>query len=50
LSECFDPDTNGIAVVGGSWSNTAAINRITLFPGAGNWIAASRLTIYGLGS
>ena len=35
-------------VIDGVWSSTAAINRITLFPAAGSWIAGSRLTIYGL--
>ena len=33
---------------GGRWRSTAAINRITIFPAAGNFIAGSRLTIYGL--
>jgi hypothetical protein len=32
----------------GLWRNTAAINRITVYPLTGNWIAGSRLTIYGL--
>jgi len=32
----------------GVWVSTAAINRITVFPTAGNFIAGSRLTIYGL--
>lgn len=32
----------------GFWDSTAAINQITVLPGAGNWIAGSRLTIYGL--
>jgi hypothetical protein len=30
------------------WRNTAAVTRITILPGAGNWIAGSRLTIYGM--
>lgn len=34
--------------VDGVWASTAAINRITLAPVAGSWIAGSRLTIYGL--
>lgn len=33
---------------GFSWRSTAAINRVTIFPGANNFLAASRLTIYGL--
>lgn len=33
---------------GGAWKSTSAINRITIFPSAGNFIAGSRLTIYGL--
>jgi hypothetical protein len=31
-----------------NWRSTAAINRITIFPTSGNFIAGSRLTIYGL--
>jgi len=27
---------------GGAWNNTAAINRITILPSAGNFIAGSR--------
>ena len=33
---------------GGTWNNTAAVNRFYLFPNAGNFVAGSRLTIYGL--
>jgi hypothetical protein len=32
----------------GLWRSTAAINQITVLPTAGNFIAGSRLTIYGL--
>jgi hypothetical protein len=32
----------------GAWRNTSAINRVTLFPQNGNWLAGSRLTVYGL--
>lgn len=32
----------------GVWASTSAINRITILPSAGNFIAGSRLTIYGL--
>jgi hypothetical protein len=37
-----------VDVFDGSWRSTAAINRITIFPTAGNFVAGSRLTIYGL--
>ncbi len=30
------------------WDNTAAISRITMFPGAGNFRAGTRATLYGL--
>ncbi len=33
---------------GGNWKSTAAINRITIYGGSTNFIAGSRLTIYGL--
>ena len=33
---------------GGIWHSTSAINRITLSPDANNWLAGSRMTIYGL--
>ena len=33
----------------GWWRDTAAIDRLTLFPGAGaNWLASSRATLYGV--
>lgn len=32
----------------GHWRSTAAINRITVFPGAGNFVVGSRLSIYGI--
>ena len=31
----------------GFWRNSAAINRVTVYPNAGNFVAGSRLTIYG---
>lgn len=35
--------------LGGSrWRNTAAINRVTLLPGAGNFAAGTRVTLYGM--
>ena len=33
---------------GGMWGNTAAITRVQILPSAGNFIAGSRLTVYGL--
>lgn len=36
-------------VLGGSWRSAGvAINRLTVFPAAGNFIAGSRATLYGL--
>lgn len=32
----------------GNWRSTAAINRITLLPAAGNWDTGSRITIWGV--
>jgi hypothetical protein len=32
----------------GTWDNTAAITRITVLPPSGNFIAGSRVTLYGL--
>ena len=37
-------------VGGGEWRSTAAINRVTVFPATGNFIAGTRLTIYGMGA
>lgn len=36
--------------VAGSWRSNAAINRITILPSAGNLVAGTRVTIYGLGA
>lgn len=33
---------------GCGWLSTAAITRVAIFPDANNWLAGSRLTIYGL--
>lgn len=30
------------------WANTAAINRVTLTPSAGNWLAGSGVFVYGI--
>ena len=44
-----DSTTNQeVQLLGGLWRSTAAVNRITVTPAAGNFIAGSRLTIYGL--
>lgn len=34
----------------GFWRSTAAINRVTILPGAGNLVAGSRATIYVMGA
>jgi hypothetical protein len=39
-----------VAITGGFWRSNAAINRITLLPGAGNFVAGTRVTIYGMGA
>jgi hypothetical protein len=44
----YGPSSQNVSTHGGMWSNTAAINRITILPGAGNFVTGSRLTIYGL--
>lgn len=33
----------------GGWRSTSAISRITISPGSGNWLAGSRISLYGLG-
>lgn len=39
-----------VRIIGqGVWKNTTAVTRVTLLPGSGNWLAGSRLTVYGLG-
>jgi hypothetical protein len=41
---------NVILYTGGIWAQTpAAISRITFLPGAGNFVAGSRISLYGLG-
>lgn len=37
-------------VGGGTWKSAAAINRITILPQAGNFVAGSRCSIYVMGS
>ena len=37
-------------LVGGFWRSAAAINRITLLPNAGNFVAGTRVTLYGMGA
>ncbi|MBI4034362.1 DUF2190 family protein, partial [Candidatus Saccharibacteria bacterium] len=53
VSSGFSSKQTGVyadyTVSGGSWYNTAAINRITVAPASGNWLAGSRLEVYGIG-
>lgn len=35
-------------ISGGRWGNTAAVNRVTLLPATGNFVAGSRAVIYGM--
>jgi hypothetical protein len=35
---------------GGFWRSSAAINRITLLPAAGNFVAGTRVSLYGMGA
>lgn len=37
-----------VGIAGGYWRNTAAINRITVFPSAGNFQTDTVVTLYGL--
>ena len=37
-------------LVGGFWRSNAAINRITLLPIAGNFVAGTRVSLYGMGA
>lgn len=39
-----------VNLFGGSWRSNAAINRITLLPGSGSFMAGTRLTIYAMGA
>lgn len=39
-----------VALFGGFWRSSSAINRITLFPGAGNFVAGTRVSLYALGA
>lgn len=38
-----------LRVSGGAWAATAAVSRLTVLPGAGNFVTGSRLTVYGIG-
>lgn len=48
----FGVTTGSMAVGlnGGFWRSSAAINRITLLPASGSFVAGTRITIYGLGA
>lgn len=48
----FGTSTNQMQVnlTGGFWRSNAAINRITLIPNSGNFVAGTRVTLYGMGS
>lgn len=50
--ETADGTTSGYGGVvgGGEWRSTAAVTRVTLTPAAGNFLAGTRLTIYGMGA
>jgi hypothetical protein len=37
-------------LVGGFWRSNAAINRITLLPAPGNFVAGTRVSLYGIGA
>lgn len=39
-----------VDIFGCHWRSNAAINRITLLPGAGNFVAGTRVTIYAMGA
>lgn len=34
----------------GFWRSSSAITRITLLPSSGNWVAGTRVTLYGMGA
>lgn len=40
----------GVQILGGSWRSNAAINRVTVYPGTGNFVAGTRVTIHALGA
>ncbi|MGD1072770.1 MAG: hypothetical protein ABSB15_21830 [Bryobacteraceae bacterium] len=40
--------TEQALLTGGGWNNTAAITSIVLTPSAGNFVAGSTFTLYGL--
>lgn len=39
-----------VDIFGGSWRSNAAINRITILPASGNFVAGSRVTLYAMGA
>lgn len=47
-SQALTTSTRASETNEGVWASTSAITRITLFPASGNFIAGSRLSIYGI--
>jgi len=43
-----DNSNNVLALFSGAWFSTSAINSILLYPSAGNFVANSRFSLYGL--
>ncbi len=39
-----------VNIFGGGWRSNAAINQVTLFPSAGNFVSGTRITIYAMGA
>jgi hypothetical protein len=50
ISADAGPNQAVMHIAQGRWKNTAAINRVTLLPSAGNFQIGSRVTIWALGS
>lgn len=49
-SQCPCTTTNSYTgTLGGQWLSTAAITSVTLLPDAGNFVAASSFSLYGMG-
>jgi len=39
---------NNLQLYSGLWNNTAAISSLNIFPGATNFVAGSRFSLYGI--